>query len=49
METAQQLVTLFLLLKSKYTQFKNLSTIPSLSTIQNSFMGLCKDIRGNRI
>jgi len=49
METAQWLVTLFLLLKSNYTKFKNLSTIPVSSTIQNTFMGLCNDITGKRI
>jgi len=49
MEPAQWLVTLFFLLKSQYTQFKNLSTIPISSNIQNSFMGLCNDITGNRI
>lgn len=43
MEPAQWLVT-FLLLKSQYTQFKNLSTIPISSNIQNSFMSLCNDI-----
>jgi hypothetical protein len=43
MEPAQWLVT-FLLLKSQYTQFKNLLAIPRSSNIQNSFMSLYNDI-----
>jgi hypothetical protein len=43
MEAAQWLVTS--LLKSQYTQLKNLSTISVSSNIQNSFMSLCNDIQ----